>query len=163
MTLEFDKLMDETGWRLLLALQENARLSYTELGQRVGLTSPAVAERIKKMEDLGIITGYRAEINVAKLGLAVLVIIYLEHVGGRSCGNTVEKLTAMPEILECYRLTGTDAIILKAVATSLDHLADLIDGVSEYGIPTTSIIRSKSVVRNFVTADALPLEDKFSD
>ncbi len=159
MTLEFDKLMDETSWRLLVELQENARLSYTELGQRVGLTSPAVAERIKKMEDLGIIKGYRVEVNTDKLGLPVQTIIYLEHVGGRSCKNAVNEIATLPEILECYRLTGTDAIILKAVTTSLDHLAQLIDHLSEFGIPKTSIIRSKSVIQNSITADALYFED----
>ncbi len=68
MALEIERLLDETGWHLLEALQENARLSFSELGQRVGLSSPAVAERVRRMEDAGIITGYRAEVNTAKIG-----------------------------------------------------------------------------------------------
>ncbi len=67
MTLESEKILDETGWRLLQELQHNARLSYTELGQRVGLSLPSVAERVRKMEEVGIITGYHAEVDLTKL------------------------------------------------------------------------------------------------
>ncbi|MGH2504117.1 MAG: Lrp/AsnC family transcriptional regulator, partial [Ktedonobacterales bacterium] len=71
MTNDSERLLDDTGWELLCALQENARSSYAELGKRVGLTAPAVAERIRRMEVAGIITGYHAAVNPAKLGLAV--------------------------------------------------------------------------------------------
>src|SRR5215510_9600660 len=75
MTNESEKLLDETGWQLLCALQENARMSYADLGRRVGLTPPAVADRIRRLEAEGIITGYHATVNPAKLGLALTAII----------------------------------------------------------------------------------------
>lgn len=158
MAFETEKLLDETGWHLLHELQHNARLSFSELGQRVGLTSPAVAERIRKMEEAGIITGYRLEVNLPKIGLPVLGIIYLEHIGGRTCANAVAEMTQMPEVLECHRLTGSDGVILKVAATSLDHLARIIDEVAAYGVPQTSIIRSKPFNRCAITPDALAVE-----
>src|SRR5260370_41934674 len=85
MALEIGKMLDETGWLLLQELQQNARLSYSELGQRVGLSAPAVADRIHKLEEAGIITGYRAEVNVSKLGLPITAIIRLASMPGQSC------------------------------------------------------------------------------
>jgi Lrp/AsnC family leucine-responsive transcriptional regulator len=142
MALESEKLLDETGWRLLQELQQNARLSYTELGQRVGLSLPSVAERVRKMEDAGIITGYHAEVNLGKLGVPVQAIIHLHGIGGQSCRRAVSKVSEMPEVMEYYRVTGNDSIIVKVVAISLDHLAKVIDQLSLYGIPATSIVRS---------------------
>src|SRR5579875_2870126 len=90
MALENEKLLDETGWQLLHELQQNARLSFSELGQRVGLSSPAVAERVRKMEDAGIITGYHAEVNPAKLGFPVMAIIRMTSLlrGGQGDPDT---------------------------------------------------------------------------
>src|ERR1022692_4255617 len=126
MTLENEKLLDETGWHLLQALQQNARLSYTELGQRVGLSLPSVAERVRKMEEAGIITGYHAEVNLAKLGMPVQAIIHLQSIGGKTCLHAVSQVSELAEVLECARVTGSDAIIVKVVAVSLDHLAQVI-------------------------------------
>ena len=94
MALEIEKLLDDTGWRLLLALQQNARLSYSELGLRVGLSSPAVAERIHRMEDAGIISGYHAEVNVARsASLSLLLFAWVLHLekGVRALYLTYKK------------------------------------------------------------------------
>ncbi|HLY31101.1 MAG TPA: AsnC family transcriptional regulator, partial [Ktedonobacterales bacterium] len=82
MTNESERLLDETGWELLCALQENARASYTELGRRVGLTAPAVADRIRRFETAGIITGYHAVVNPVKLGLGLTAIIRFQATRG---------------------------------------------------------------------------------
>ena len=82
MALEIEKMLDATGWLLLQELQQNARLSFSDLGQRVGLSAPAVADRIRRMEEAGIITVYRAEVNMSKLGLPVNAIIRLSSVAG---------------------------------------------------------------------------------
>lgn len=155
MALEIEKLLDETGWRLLQELQRNARLSYTELGQRVGLSSPAVADRVNKMEEAGLITGYHAEVNMARLGLPVLAIIHLGGIGGQSCNHAVSQVSEITEVVECYRVTGSDSIIVKVVATSVDHLTRIIDQLSRYGIPATSIVRSKPMKRHTITCDML--------
>jgi Lrp/AsnC family leucine-responsive transcriptional regulator len=155
MTLESEKLLDETGWRLLHELQQDARLSYTELGQRVGLSLPAVAERVRKMEAAGIVTGYHAEVDPGKLGVPVQAIIHLNSIGGQNCNRAVAQIKEIPEVLECYRLTGSDAVIVKAVATSLDHLARVIDQLSLQGIPATSIVRSKPMKRHTIAREIL--------
>lgn len=159
MTLEIEKLLDETGWRLLEALQEDARLSYRELGERVGLSSPAVTERMRKMEEAGIITGYRAELNLKKLGLPVDAIIHLSNIGGHSCSRVADRVVQIPEVVECNRITGSDSIVLRVVTSSLDRLADTIDQISEYGIPTTSIVRSSPFKRTVITRTVLDTED----
>lgn len=147
MALEIERLLDETGWRLLDELQQNARLSYTELGQRVGLSLPAVTERIRRMEEAGVITGYHAEVNLARLGLPVVAIIRLGNIGGQSCSGVVEEIGLIPEVLECFRVIGSDSIVVKVAATSVDHLAFVIDQLSVYGIPSTSIVQSRALKR----------------
>jgi Lrp/AsnC family transcriptional regulator, leucine-responsive regulatory protein len=159
MSLEKEKLLDETGWHLLQELQQNARLSYTELGQRVGLSLPSVAERVRKMEEAGIITGYHAELDLSKLGMPVQAIIHLQSIGGQSCRHAVSQVSEIPEVLECSRVTGNDSIIVKVVATSLDHLAKVIDQLSLYGIPTTSLIRSKPMKRHILPHEILEWEE----
>ncbi len=158
MALENERLLDETGWLLLQELQQHARLSYTELGQRVGLSLPAVAERMRKMEEAGIITGYHAEVNMAKLGMPVQAIIHLQGIGGQSCRHAVSRVREIPEVLECYRVTGNDSIFVKVVATSLDHLARVIDQLSLSGIPATSIIRSRPMKRYMLPREILERE-----
>src|SRR5437763_2081738 len=103
MTLESEKLLDETGWHLLQELQQNARLSYSELGQRVGLSSPAVTDRVRRMEEAGLITGYHAEVNLTKLGLPILAIIRLGSFAGQSCNRMASQVSEIPEVLECYK------------------------------------------------------------
>jgi len=152
-TLEIEKLLDETGWQLLKELQLNARLSYSELGQRVGLTSPAVAERMRKMEEAGIINGYHAEVNLARVGLPVTAIIRVGPMEGRSCRIVGNAVSQIPEVMECYRVTGNDAVVVKVVAASVDHLERIIDQIADYGPPSTSITLSKPTRRYAITYD----------
>src|SRR5215467_12463921 len=105
MTLEIEKMLDETGWRLLQELQENARLSYSELGQRVNLSAPAVADRMRRLEEVGIINGYRAEINLGKIGLPITAIIRVGSMAGQSCQLVISRVKEIPEVIECYRVT----------------------------------------------------------
>ena len=158
MALETNRLLDNTGWRLIQALQQNARLSYSELGNQVGLSAPAVADRIRRMGDAGIITGYHAEVNMAKLGIPVSAIVHLGKIGGHSCQNTAAEVSEIPEVVECYRVTETDSIIVRVVATSVDHLANVIDQLSQYGIPSASIVRSKPIKRRMVMPEVLRWE-----
>src|SRR5712692_6917469 len=137
MTLEIERLLDDTGWQLLHELQQNARLSYSELGQRVGLSSPAVAERVRRMEDAGIITGYHAEVNTAKVGFPITAIIRLTGYG-ETCSRLNTVVSEFPEVLESYRVTGSDWVIMKIIATSVEHLEAFLDRMSTHGQSTTS-------------------------
>lgn len=149
MTLEVEKLLDETGWRILQALQENARLSFSELGLRVGLSSPAVAERVRKLEDAGIIKGYHAEIDTTKVGYPITAIIRAQAQGDR-CSRISTSVRDIPEVLECYRVTGSDCLIMKVMVSSVEHLEALIDRLSIYGPLTTSIVLSTTITKRAI-------------
>lgn len=144
MSDESTKLLDETGWRILAELQADARLPYSELGRRVGLSAPAVIERVKRLEAAGVITGYRAEVNPAKLGLPLLAIIQI-RASGEQCGRIGALVKPFPEVLECHRLTGDTSCVLKVAARSPEHLESLIDRLSPYGSTTTSLVLSTPV------------------
>ena len=154
------KLLDDLGWSLLELLQQNARLSFSELGRRVGLSTPAVAERIRRMEEAGIITGYHASVDASKAGFPIMVYMRLAISGGE---NMVSRATVavkkMPEILECHRVTGTDSFIVRAGLLSVSHLESLIDRLTPFGMTSTSTILSSPVAYRALRPDhpeALP-------
>src|SRR5438046_9290722 len=131
MALDVEKLLDETGWHILQALQENARLSFTELGQRVGLSSPAVAERVRRMEDAGIIMGYRAEVNTAKIGYPITAIIRVSNSPGERCTRLTASTQEIQEVLECYRVTGSDSLDMHVMAYCVEYLEVIFTRLSE--------------------------------
>lgn len=102
------------------------------------------------MEDAGIITGYRAEVNIAKIGYPITAIMRLNPLGER-CSRLNMLVREMPEILECYRVTGEDCHVMKVVVSSVEHLESLIDRLSVHGQVTTSIVLSTPVTRRIVT------------
>src|SRR5579862_6677683 len=109
-----NKLLDEIGWKILNQLQLNARLPLTELGRRVGLSTPAAGERVRRMEEAGIILGYRAQLDYEKVGYPVLAFIRIS-VAGEFLSRITKISREMPEVLECHRVTGSDSFIIKAV------------------------------------------------
>ena len=137
-------MIDEIDWKILKELQINARISFAELGRRVGLTTPAVIERIRKMEDAGIITGYRAEIDAAKVGLPITAFIRMS-ITGVDYSHIIEVAEESSEVLECHRGTGNDSFIMKVAVSDVGHLQTLIDKLTPYGITTTSIVLSSPV------------------
>ena len=144
-----EKLLDDVGWQLLGLLQEHARLSFKELGQRVGLAPSSVAERIHRMEEAEILLGYHAEINLEKVGLPVMAFIRM-NTSGQNSARIALLLRDMPEILECYRLTGSEAFIMKVCVSSVKQLETLIDQLSQYGQPTTSLVLSIPLTRRII-------------
>ncbi|MFN0123347.1 MAG: Lrp/AsnC family transcriptional regulator [Blastocatellia bacterium] len=157
MTLESEKLLDEIGWHIVEELQANARLSYAELGRRVGLSIPAVTERVRRLEDAGIITGYHAQIDFEKIGRPILAFVRMSIMG--DAARLSALLREMPEVIECHRGTGGDSFILKVSVASVHHLETLIDSLLPYGMTTTSIVLSSPVVRRFAQG---PREEKKS-
>ena len=139
--LDHGRLLDEIGLSLLQALQQNARLSYTELGRQVGLSAPAVGERVRRLEEAGIISGYHASVDPAALGLTITAFIRLSTAGER--GDTARLnalLLDLPEVIECHGITGTDSYIFKVVVASVPHLGRLIAQLAPFGQLNTSIV-----------------------
>jgi Lrp/AsnC family leucine-responsive transcriptional regulator len=137
-------MVDEIDWKILKELQKNARISYAELGRRINLTTPAVIERIRKLEDARIVTGYRAEIDTAKVGLPITAFIRMS-ITGVDYSKIIDVVQKSKEILECHRGTGGDSFIMKVSVADVEHLQELIDKLTPYGITTTAIVLSSPV------------------
>lgn len=145
-------MLDRIDWKILKELQDDARTSYAELGRRVGLTTPAVIERVRKLEDAGIITGYRVEIDTAKVGLPITAFIRMS-ISGVDYSHIIEVAQEADEVLECHRGTGNDSFIMKVAVSDVSHLQMLIDKLTPYGITTTSIVLSSPVRRRVIESN----------
>ncbi|MDX2215621.1 MAG: Lrp/AsnC family transcriptional regulator [Oculatellaceae cyanobacterium bins.114] len=141
MTLESEPLLDDVSWEILRILQDNARISYSELGRQIGLSSPAIADRVRRLEEAGIITGYRAELNLEKLGLPIVAFMRVVSPPGQftNIGNSFARV---PEVLECHRVTGSDDYILKVAVSSVTHLESLIDKFPHSQVITLIVLSS---------------------
>jgi Lrp/AsnC family transcriptional regulator, leucine-responsive regulatory protein len=139
-------LLDDTNLRLLAELQSDARLSLAELGRRVSLSSPAVAERLRRLEDEGVITGYRAEVDPRALGYTLGVFIR-SRPAPRQLAAVAQLARDTPEVVECHRVTGDDCYVMTAWVRDVTHLEEIIDAFASYGQTTTSILQSSPVPR----------------
>ena len=145
-------MLDEIYQKVLHILQEDARTSYAELGRQVGLTTPSVIERVRKLEDSKIITGYRAEIDTSRVGLPILAFVRMS-ITGVDYSHIIEVAESSNEVLECHRGTGEDSFIMKIAVSSVEHLQDVIDLLTPYGITTTTIVLSSPVKRRTVAVE----------
>lgn len=136
--------LDATNLRLLAELQQDARLSQAELGRRVGLSPPAVAERLARLERDGTLTGYHADVDPRALGYTLAAIIRMRP-APRQIPNVAEVAQGTPEVVECHRVTGEDCFYMKVHVRSVEHLEEVIDRFTPYGQTTTSIIQSSPV------------------
>jgi Lrp/AsnC family transcriptional regulator, leucine-responsive regulatory protein len=125
-------------------LQREARLTLAELGRRVGLSSPAVAERLQRLERRGAIRAYRAEVDPDALGYPLTAIVRIRP-APRQIAKVAELARATTEVVECHRITGEDCYLLKAHVRSVGHLEELIDQFTPFGQTTTSIVQSSPV------------------
>src|SRR4051794_21602979 len=133
--------MDAMDWALLHELQDDARLSYSELSRRVHLSPPAVAEQVRRLEETGVITGYHAHVDLAKTGRAVLALIRLSCYGP-TCVLRDDKVPTWPEVLEISRVTGDTCCVLKVAASSIDAFEEVIDRLGAHGTPSSTMVLS---------------------
>jgi Lrp/AsnC family leucine-responsive transcriptional regulator len=140
------KLLDAVNLRLLDELSRDGRLGIAELGRRVGLSAPAVADRVQRLERAGVITGYHAEIDPGALGFPVSAVVRIRPSPGQ-LQKIPEIARETPEVAECYRITGEDCYLLRLHLRAIDALEEILDHFTPYGLTTTSIIHSAPVPR----------------
>jgi Lrp/AsnC family leucine-responsive transcriptional regulator len=136
--------MDSLNWKILKCLQQNARMSNAEIGRRVGVSSPAVSERIKKMEDAEIIQGYTTFVSPFELGYQLKALITLRAFMGM-LKPFLEKVKTYDEVVNCYRITGNENIVMEVVLKNQKHLEAFIDQLISYGETKTQIVLSHVV------------------
>jgi Lrp/AsnC family leucine-responsive transcriptional regulator len=146
LVIAVDNDVDGPNRLLLSELQQDARVSLAELGRRVGLSSPAVAERLQRLESDGVIEGYHAELSPRALGYALTAVLRI-----RPAPRELRKVASLaqdtPEVTECHRITGEDCFFMKLHVRDVDHLEEVIDRFVPYGQTTTSIVQSSPVPR----------------
>jgi Lrp/AsnC family leucine-responsive transcriptional regulator len=136
--------MDDMDWQLLHELQADARLSFSELSRRVHLSPPAVAERVRRLEESGVITGYHTQVDLAKTGWTVAALIRMSCYGPR-CVLRDASVGQWPEVREIHRITGDACCMLRVVAPSMDGFEAVIDRLARYGQPVSTMVLSSPV------------------
>lgn len=145
-----NKVLDDLNWHILEELQQNSRLSTVEIGRRIGLSAPAVADRILKLEELGYIKGYQTLLDLDKMGLTIRALInfrttQLKHT------EMIRMIDAIPEVTEWHTITGNYCIMLKVAVSSSERLAALIEHLEEFGETNTSLILAQNPDRKIIT------------
>jgi Lrp/AsnC family leucine-responsive transcriptional regulator len=144
--------LDRIAWKIIEELQEDARISWAELGRRVGLTTPAVAERVHRLEKLGVIRGFHADISLERLGLPILIFVRLSMAGPESLVRAFQQqVKTWDEVIECHRVTGSDSFIVKARVVSVEHLERFLDKLGHYGTTSTATVLSSPVLQKTMT------------
>jgi Lrp/AsnC family leucine-responsive transcriptional regulator len=136
--------LDPMDCSILMELQWNARITFAEIGRRVGLSTPAIIERVRRLEESGVIEGYHAQINPAKVGLSVRAMIKIS-IAGERLAQFAAVAQKVPEVLECHRVTGSESFILQIAATDVLHMEKIIDKLMPYVATNTSIILASPV------------------
>ncbi|MEE1828778.1 Lrp/AsnC family transcriptional regulator [Streptomyces sp. BE20] len=137
--------LDATDWAILAELQRDGRVAFTELARRVNLSASATTERVRRLESVGVITGFRAEVDLERAGYPVHAVVRLKYPGPGTRHEPLRRLLGeRPEILECLRTTGDDCYVMKVATTSLAHLEEIVDELAQFGSTTTSLVLSRT-------------------
>lgn len=147
-----DLNLDRLDRMILTHLEREGRIGFSELGRRVGLSSPAVADRVRRLEDAGVITGYHAHVDPAKLGRSILAIVNLT-IPGEECPNIGKHVESLRAVLECHRVTGDHSAVMKVAVSSIAELESLVDRLVKIGKPSTSLVLSSPIPYRPVTDD----------
>jgi Lrp/AsnC family leucine-responsive transcriptional regulator len=136
--------LDPVNVRLLDELQKNPRMTMSELGRRLDMSSPAVTDRVQRLEDNGIITGYRLELDPRALGWPVAAFVRIRP-GPGQLNRIADLARQTPEVVECHRITGEDCFLMKVHVTEIAKLEEVLDRFLMYGQTTSSIVQSSPV------------------
>jgi Lrp/AsnC family transcriptional regulator, leucine-responsive regulatory protein len=140
----FELVREKRNVELLRLLRKDPRVTVSALARRVGMSAPAVRERLQRLEEAGIIKGYHLEIDPAALGYPMAIVIRVRPNPGK-LSKVAELAESLPQVVECHRITGEDCFFIRAYIEALDHLDRLQDRFSAYGQTTTSLIQSSPV------------------
>jgi Lrp/AsnC family leucine-responsive transcriptional regulator len=143
-SIRSDSALDTIDQALLAELQTDARLSLAELGRRIRLSPPAVAERLRRLEGSGAIAGYRADVDPRALGYSLGAIVRVRP-APRQIAKVADVARDTPEVVECHRVTGEDCFFVKVHVRDVEHLEEIIDRFTPFGQTTTSIVQSSPV------------------
>ncbi|MEU3608614.1 Lrp/AsnC family transcriptional regulator [Streptomyces sp. NPDC035033] len=145
-----DYAPDATDWRILDALQAQGRASYAELARAVSMSPSAVTERVRRLEEAGVITGYTAVVDHERLGLPILAFVRLRYPTG-NYKPFHDLVAATPEVLEAHHVTGDDCFVIKVAARSMRHLEEISGKIGTLGSVTTSVVYSSPLPRRPVS------------
>ncbi len=149
MALQSERSLDGADWKILRELQKDARLSYNELGRRMGLSAPAAAERVRRLEDASIIAGYAARVDSAKVGLPLLALIQLRCNPGK-CLLKTSSAEEFPEVLEMHKLSGSHCSLLKVAVSSMRHLEAFNERLGAHGPLISTIVTSSPLAHRTI-------------
>jgi Lrp/AsnC family transcriptional regulator, leucine-responsive regulatory protein len=141
---QVSSLLDDINRQVLRALQADPRITMASLARQVGMSAPAVTERVQRLEEAGIIAGYRLEVSPAALGLPVTAFARIRPIGGQ-LAKIADLAAALPEVSECHRITGEDCFLVKLHAPAVEDLERVLDQFLVYGQTVTSIVVSSPV------------------
>lgn len=149
--LQTESRLDQTAWRLLRELQDDARLSFSALGRRVGMSTPAVAERVRRLEDAGAIVGYQATVDRARLGRPLGAFLRLTT-SATSYQRVIALCGTLDAVIECHHITGEDCFLIRLAVTSVAELEDVIARFRRFGTAQTSVVLSSPVTGKSASA-----------
>lgn len=141
MTFRMERDLDDLDWRIVDQLQSDGRLSFKELGRRVNLSAPAVAERVRRLEEGGVITGYRAQVDPRRAGYPISAFVEMRCALGK-CLLKTSAADDYPEVVEIHKLSGDHCSMLKVRATSLEHFEGLLERIGQHGEMRSSVVLS---------------------
>ncbi|WP_220200375.1 Lrp/AsnC family transcriptional regulator [Ktedonospora formicarum] len=156
--LQSERFLDSTDWKILRELQRDARISFNELGRRIGLSSPSTAERVRKLEDAGILVSYGAQVEPTKVGLPLQAFIQM-HCAAGSCLFKTASAEQFPEVLEMYKINGAYCALLKVAVASLSHLEALNERLGKYGEQVTNIVTSSVLTHRSIDWEQLEVDE----
>jgi Lrp/AsnC family leucine-responsive transcriptional regulator len=139
-----ERLFDAVSGRILEELQRNGRITFSELARRVSLSPPAAAERVRRLQETGVITGFRAQLDLEKIGLPIQAFVRVLATANTH-GKLSKEVVRFPEVLECHRVTGEEAFIIKAAVQSVQQLEGLVNRLMAFGKTVTSVVLSSPI------------------
>lgn len=156
MTLQNEKNIDEIDFKILAELQKNARMSSADVARAVGLSRPAVVERLKRLEESQVIEGYQAKINLKRVGLPITAFLRIIVPASGKCEHMLHLAEDIPEMIECHRVAGEDDLLAKVVASSIEHLRNVIDRVSNNHRVITMIVMDSAAEKQTISEILAP-------